>query len=552
MTLRNVAPVVLWSIFSACSAEPAGPAALAATPAKAGGACSAAVPCAGGLVCKQGVCATISARFGGDAGKTDATSPDGATADGVATDGALADAAADVGADAATADGTKTDAGAALDSVDASKVDAGPDVASKPDGNSKDAGDANDAADSVDAVDAFAAKDVALCQPKCNGVGCDDGCGGSFCVGKYCNDSNACTEMEMCGPGGCKGDTVNCEDGNACTNDSCAAASGCVNSNNAASCDDGNLCTSGDKCQNSACKAGTATVCSSTAACTTAVCAPLSGLCQTKNAKNGTDCDDGNLCTSGDICSSGSCAGSAMACDDGDACTLDSCDKSSGCSHVADAGLCNANDVATGNWRVSGVQASGTFTTILALVQKSGGTALSGNAIDVYGLATSSGNYVASGGNITFSKSYYDGTSAKSVFNYTGKLSGDSMSGSWSSNDGKVSGTFSAARQKAIVAAVAAGAWKLNASWGAATFSLSVTPEGYLTGTMSDQADSGTSGLVGVVDLGNGSIFFRKLYSSGTTWWYLGSMDASGAAMTGGTWGSDGETLTSGTWSAGR
>ena len=532
---RLLLPVWLCALCCACSPVSA-PSDSEPVNVQAGGPCGQFIGvCASGLVCTHGLCVVpVPIKFSNDAGKSDAAAKDSGPGDVAKTDVPTVDApAADAPDVAAAPDVAKADVGADVDST--------PDVA------------ASDVGEAEDALDTFSAPDVVVCQPKCNGTSCDDGCGGSFCSGKYCDDSNACTQAEMCVAGNCSGGSpVDCEDGNACTSDSCNPGSGCVNSNSGASCDDGNLCTTGDTCQNSACQAGVATVCSTSVVCTTASCSPFTGQCQTKNAKNGSGCDDGKACTSGDACNNGNCAGSALNCDDGNACTLDSCVEASGCSHVADPSQCDPNAVATGNWRIAVTQGGATFTTTLALVQAAGSTGLSGNAIDLYGLSTASGTFTAGSGTIAFSKSYFAGTSAKSAYNYTGKLSGNSMSGSWASSDGKVTGTFTAARQSAILGSVAGGAWTLTASWGNATFTLSVTAEGYLTGTMSDDADSGSSNLVGVIDLGNGSTFFRKLYGSGTTWWYLGTMNGSGTAMSGGTWGPDGVTLTSGTWSAGR
>ena len=82
--------------------------------------------------------------------------------------------------------------------------------------------------------------------------------------------------------------------------------------------------------------------------------------------------------------------------------------------------------------------------------------------------------------------------------------------------------------------------------WGTGTFQLAITNEGYSTGTMSDT--NGSSNLDGIFDLGNGSLFFRKVYTSGTTYWYFGTVNAAGTAIANGTWGNLSSSLTGGNW----
>ena len=94
-----------------------------------------------------------------------------------------------------------------------------------------------------------------------------------------------------------------CDDGNECTDPSCDPATGCVQTNNAAPCDDGSFCTTGDTCDMGTCT-GT----------------PL-------------DCDDGNACTADSCLGLSGCQHVDLSSDclDGDACTTDSCDPAIGC-----------------------------------------------------------------------------------------------------------------------------------------------------------------------------------------------------------------------------
>ncbi|HET8947707.1 MAG TPA: hypothetical protein VFQ07_12065, partial [Candidatus Polarisedimenticolia bacterium] len=63
--------------------------------------------------------------------------------------------------------------------------------------------------------------------------------------------------------------------------------------------------------------------------CTTDVCTPATGLCQSTPVPDGTSCDDNNACTVGNVCTSARC-GTPLACNDGNPCTSDVCNPATG------------------------------------------------------------------------------------------------------------------------------------------------------------------------------------------------------------------------------
>ncbi len=203
-----------------------------------------------------------------------------------------------------------------------------------------------------------------------------------------CDDGSACTILDRCQAGACKGLKRNCDDGNPCTADSCDPAKGCVNAPTAngttcdlAGCPDGGLC-SGGSCQPSGaqacgcasdadcaahedgdfcngtlrcgadgqCQVDPATVVACPAdptGCTVAACDPATGACLAEVLPDGSLCNDGDACTSGDACLSGGCAGVPVGCDDGVPCTRDSCDPVLGCIHEDFAGPCDDGNPCT-------------------------------------------------------------------------------------------------------------------------------------------------------------------------------------------------------------
>ncbi|SJM92816.1 DUF1566 domain-containing protein [Crenothrix polyspora] len=160
-------------------------------------------------------------------------------------------------------------------------------------------------------------------------------------TGTSCDDSNVCTQNDVCSSGVCTGSTVTCsDDGNVCTTASCDPTLGCIQNNNTAACDDANGCTLGDVCSGSRCQAGAPKSCNDNNTCTTDQCNPATGSCAYVN--NTVSCTDNNNCTTGDVCSNGVCKpGTTLSCDDNNPCTAESCDAISGCVHTPVVGACS-------------------------------------------------------------------------------------------------------------------------------------------------------------------------------------------------------------------
>ena len=219
-----------------------------------------------------------------------------------------------------------------------------------------------------------------VCEPavgKCAVTNFPDGTG--------CSDGTACTALDNCATGACKGTPVPCDDGNPCTNDSCDVAKGCVITANTAACSDGNACTSGDVCVGGSCKAGVVSCqCANSSdckpfedndlcngslvcqagkcvvdpatqvacgddgkACTTAVCDGTTGKCSQKPLVDGQPCGGGELCNGTGLCSLGACIGKAGCPDDGKPCTTATCDDKGGCSQVPVVGGCDDGNACT-------------------------------------------------------------------------------------------------------------------------------------------------------------------------------------------------------------
>ena len=191
----------------------------------------------------------------------------------------------------------------------------------------------------------------AVCDDKkpCTADSCKPPVGCTFVAvvdGKTCDDSNACTQADLCGSGACTGKTIACVDGNPCTDDKCDKISGCVFAPNAVTCTDANTCTAKDSCKSGTCS-GVATACSDGNACTADSCVPGSGCVYTKLASGA--CNDGNPCTSGDACKVGICTVGTLVTDCGDSnpCTADACDKLSGCLHLPAVATCTDSNPCT-------------------------------------------------------------------------------------------------------------------------------------------------------------------------------------------------------------
>ena len=189
-------------------------------------------------------------------------------------------------------------------------------------------------------------------------VNCNDGnpCTDDSCVpgvgclntpnAAPCEDGDICTLGDLCVDGECDhGPQIACDDGNPCTDDACDSAVGCVHVPNAEPCDDGNLCTELGLCVAGTCAPGKAIGCNDGDVCTDDGCDPLVGCVFTPNV---IPCDDGNACTVGDTCAGGACQpGAAVGCGDGNPCTDDSCDPMIGCIHGANTDPCNDGNACT-------------------------------------------------------------------------------------------------------------------------------------------------------------------------------------------------------------
>lgn len=152
--------------------------------------------------------------------------------------------------------------------------------------------------------------------------------------GDPCDDSNACTTVDTCVQGVCRGSVpVDCDDDNACTTDSCVPENGhCrhVDVINGSPCDAPNLCYLG-ACTSGECVNQTPVTCEDDDVCTLNQCNEESGECEFPAAPDGTGCDDGNLCTADDTCQGGVCTGGTeTTCDDLDVCTVDRCEPTTG------------------------------------------------------------------------------------------------------------------------------------------------------------------------------------------------------------------------------
>ena len=210
--------------------------------------------------------------------------------------------------------------------------------------------------------------------------------------GTLCNDSNACTQADVCEGGKCTGtepvacglpdqchvagvcdpttgvcsnpaqpDGTSCTDGNACTRSDTCQAGVCMGANpvkcvasdqchdmgacdsatgacsnpakaNGTGCDDGNACSQGDTCQGGACTGSTWVACGASDQCHAAgVCNPATGACSNPAVPEGTGCNDGNPCTQPDLCQAGRCVGANLACTPSDQChTAGTCDTGTG------------------------------------------------------------------------------------------------------------------------------------------------------------------------------------------------------------------------------
>jgi hypothetical protein len=157
----------------------------------------------------------------------------------------------------------------------------------------------------------------------CDGV---KGCKDSDCQDKACDDGNACTLNERCGPNAQCVSTVTMQC-NSPPSTACHESQGTCNPSTGqceyvprpanTPCNDNNPCTQNDRCGPTAQCAGSTVQCNSppNTACyeSTGQCDSTSGQCVYTRRASNVSCDDGNACTGNDKCdNSGQCAGTPL------------------------------------------------------------------------------------------------------------------------------------------------------------------------------------------------------------------------------------------------
>lgn len=192
------------------------------------------------------------------------------------------------------------------------------------------------------------------------GEQCDTGPAGAGCCtstcqlradGASCNDGDACTRVDACQAGTCVGSSpVVCTAADACRlAGTCNPSTGVCSQPakpNGAACDDQNACTRLDTCQSGSCRGADPIVCTPSGPCTSASCQPTTGACVEAPKPDGTACADASACTTGDQCIGGACAsGAPLVCNDAMSCTADTCNDATGCS-FSPAATCEACDAA--------------------------------------------------------------------------------------------------------------------------------------------------------------------------------------------------------------
>jgi photosystem II stability/assembly factor-like uncharacterized protein len=198
----------------------------------------------------------------------------------------------------------------------------------------------------------------------CTSDGCDPvaGCSsvqdpdGSACGQRYCAGLDRF--QPTCQAGSCAGVQLlaNCADSNPCTDDACDPNLGCSHANNLSPCDDSDLCTESDVCSAGVCRGSQLDCSGLDDDCHLGGCEAASGSCIARPANDGLVCDDGLVCTQAGTssCATGACVGGApLDCSGLDGpCSLGQCAEPAGCfaqglpddSPCDDGSLCSTGD----------------------------------------------------------------------------------------------------------------------------------------------------------------------------------------------------------------
>ena len=167
----------------------------------------------------------------------------------------------------------------------------------------------------------------------------DVDCQDPICLGRSCDDGDACTQADACQAGACTGASPvvcspldQCHDAGVCDPGTGVCSNPAKPDNS--TCDDGDACTQADTCQAGACTGANPVVCNDLNLCTVDQCYPPTGQClfMPVNCSNGLFCDGMETCNP----ANGACQPALPPdCSDQDACTLDACDESiDACTHV--------------------------------------------------------------------------------------------------------------------------------------------------------------------------------------------------------------------------
>ncbi len=235
-------------------------------------------------------------------------------------------------------DAVVCDAPGACSSVSCDEASGSCVTAVDPDGTSCDDGDACTRTDvCTSGTCGGVARDCSTLDGPCVAGVCDPTTGGCATApvpdGTTCDDGNLCTAAGTCSAGVCDAAPVDCSglDG-ACSVGVCDARTGeCVADvqPDGASCDDSDLCTEADICVSGEC-GGRAVACTGDA-CNTGICNPATGGCDLTPRANGSPCSDFDACTDGDVCFGGTCTpGEEVFCPMDDPCMVPECDSRTG------------------------------------------------------------------------------------------------------------------------------------------------------------------------------------------------------------------------------